>query len=90
MGCLNSNERSREKRKARAKKINKIETMLFIKTMKFDMNLGSKPQLTIEARFARENTNDLGERLLPQIAHVIIAEFKKFIFLTAMEILTRK
>ena len=58
--------------------------------MKYDLNQGRDPQLTIEARFARENTNDLGEGLMPQTAHIIIAEFKKFMYLTALELMERK
>ena len=71
-------------------KIKKIETVLYCKVMKYDFNLGKDPALTIEARFARENTNDLGEGLLPQTAHIIITEFKKFMYLVALEVLTRK
>ena len=58
--------------------------------MTFDFNLKKDPKLTIEARFCRENTNDLGEPLLPQTAHIIITEFRKFFFLLCVEILTRK
>jgi hypothetical protein len=48
--------------------------------------LKANPCLTIEKRFTRENTNDIGEALLPQTAHIIITEFKKFMYLVALEI----
>lgn len=63
---------------------------LLVKILKFDLNLQTNPRLTIEARFTRENTNDMGEYLLPQTAHVIIMEFKKFMYLQAHEIFTKK
>ena len=53
------------------------------------MNLQQKPHLTIEARFTRENTNDMGEALMPQTSHVIIMEFKKFMYMQAVEIQKR-
>jgi hypothetical protein len=31
------------------------------KILKLDFNVGKNPELTIEKRFARENTNDRGE-----------------------------
>lgn len=70
--------------------IKRIESALFVKILKFDLNMGANPQLTIESRFTRENTNDMGEGLLPQTAHVIIMEFKKFMYLVATEILKKR
>lgn len=77
------------KRKDEAQ-IRRIESALFVKILKFDLNLGADPQLTIESRFTRENTNDMGEGLLPQTAQVIIMEFKKYMYLVATEILRRR
>jgi hypothetical protein len=67
----------------------RVETALLVKVLKFDLNIGLNPRLTIEARFTRENTNDIGEYLLPQTAHIIIMEFKKFMYMQATEIRTR-
>ena len=52
----------------------------------FDLNLNKKPELTIAKRFGRENTNDLCENLNIGTSDVVILEFKKFIFLCAVEI----
>ena len=58
--------------------------------MRFDVNLGKMPALTIAFRFARENTNDEGEPLQIQTAEVILYEFKKFIYLAGIEINKRR
>ena len=71
-------------------RVTRAETALFVQILKFDLNLEKKPHLTIEDRFTRENTNDLGEFLLPQTAHIIITEFKKFMYLQAWEIQSRR
>jgi hypothetical protein len=44
----------------------------------------------VEGRFTLENTNDMGEPLIPQSAQVIIAEFKKFMFLVICKIMRNK
>lgn len=69
----------------RARYIKKMETALFVFIMKFDFNLNTNPLMSIESRFTRENTNDLGEPIIPQVAHIIVAEFKMFMFLNAIE-----
>ena len=58
--------------------------------MTFDLNLGKEPDMPIEGWFTIENTNDMGEPLVPQAAQVIIAEFKKFIYLCIIKILRNK
>lgn len=63
-----------------------METALFVFIMKFDLNLNTNPLMSIESRFTRENTNDLGEPIIPQVAHIIVSEFKKFMFLNAIQI----
>ena len=67
-----------------------IETALLVKILKFDLNLETNPVLTVESRFTRENTNDMGDALQPQTAQIIIMEFKKFMFLVALEILKNR
>ena len=57
-------------------RVTKAEAALLVKIFKFDMNLGKKSTPTFEDRFASENTNDMGELLLPQTSHIIISEFK--------------
>ena len=54
--------------------------------MRFDVNLGKMPELTVSLRFSRENTNDAGEPLMLQTANIILLEFKKFIYLAGLEI----
>lgn len=70
--------------------IKRAEIALLVKILKFDLNLKLNPCLTIEARFTRENTNDMGEFLLPQTTHIIIMEFKKFMYLQATAIQSMK
>ena len=38
---------------------------MFAKIMKVDINLGEDPDLPIEGRYTLENTNDMGEPLIP-------------------------
>jgi len=61
------------------------ETYLFVKMMKFDFNLDSK--LKIEETFKELHTNDLGHEMKPQTVQILFAEFRKFLWLTCMEIL---
>ena len=56
---------SNENKLKKNRKIKEIEASLFVRVMNFDFNLKKYPQLTIEWRFCRENTNDLGEPFLP-------------------------
>lgn len=55
--------------------------------MAFELNLGKTIELPYEARFTMENTNDMGEPLAPQTSMVMIAEFKKFMFLVILKLM---
>jgi hypothetical protein len=57
---------------------------VFYKLMKLDLNQGMEVRL--EERFARENTNDIGDPLSPESAFIILSEFKKFLFISCVEI----
>jgi hypothetical protein len=61
--------------------------MFFMKIFKYDFNLGTNPDMTMEERFLRENTNDFGEFLVPHTGNVIISEFKKFMYLVLTELI---
>ena len=94
MGWFNSRgDRPKEKKKSKKmtkEHIKKIETALLVQILKFDLNLETNPILSIEARFTRENTNDIGDALLPQTTQIIMMEFKKFMFLQALDILKNR
>ena len=60
-----------------------------VQLFKYDFNLGTNPDMTMEQRFLRENTNDFGEFLVPHSANVIISEFKKFMYLVLTELVER-
>lgn len=62
------------------------ERFMLAKILKFDVNLGKKPILTIARRFARENTNDLGWNLLIGTSDIVIIELKKFFLLCYLAI----
>jgi hypothetical protein len=59
---------------------------LWSKLVAFDLNLRKNPAFTVAARFARENTNDLGDRLNIAVSTMIVMEFKKYMFLVAIEL----
>ena len=54
--------------------------------MRFDLNLGEVPELTVAMRFAQKTANDAGEPIQPQVARIFMFELKKFLFLCALEI----
>lgn len=54
------------------------------KIAKFDWNTNNKGSLTVEEILMRRITNDAGEFVTPQTAHIAFAEFKKFMFLNKM------
>ncbi len=56
----------------------------------FDLNCGKDPELTIAKRFGRENTNDLAENLNIGTSDIVLLEFKKFMWLCAIEINAEK
>ena len=64
----------------------KKQRELLSKILMFDLNCGKNPVLTICKRLARENTNDLGDTLHITTANIILVEFKKFMFLTALRL----
>ena len=68
----------------RMEEINLAEAILLVKTLKFDFNQGDDK--TMEDMFAKHFTNDLGIDLQPQSVHILFSEFRKFLWLSAMEI----
>lgn len=67
-----------------------IEAALLVRIFRFDLNGGVDPTLSVENRVQRENSNDLGEYPMNHTIHIVITEFKKFIYLNSLEILKRK
>jgi hypothetical protein len=56
--------------------------------LKYDFNFDHDDLMsTIQSTFTVDNANDLGEEFLPQTAHIIETEFKKFMFLNFLSIL---
>ena len=91
MGCgKSSGTKTRQLTAAEQKKLKKLEVKLLIKLMKFELNLDEDPELPVEGRFTLENTNDLGEPLIPATSTVIFAEFKKFLYLVVIKIMRMK
>lgn len=68
----------------------KEQRKLLSKIMSYDLNIGKNPVLTIGKRFARENTNDIGDTLNITTSNIIILEFKKFMFLVALRLIYDK
>ena len=56
--------------------------------MQFDWNADFYDCVTVQEMVMMENTNDLGEVLTPQSAHVLFTEFIKFMFLNGMYVQT--
>jgi hypothetical protein len=54
----------------------KSHASLFVRVMKYDFNWDSDLDNSFESSFTRAHTNDLGETILPQTAHILICEFK--------------
>ena len=63
---------------------------MFYKIMKLDLNGGKQLSPTIEERYARESTNDIGDPLTAESAFIIISEFKKFMHIACVEIFDLK
>eukprot|EP00347_Sterkiella_histriomuscorum_P019733 403340498 len=63
---------------------------LLAKVLQYDLNIGKYPVLTIAKRFARENTNDLGQNLNIASSDIVLLEMKKYLFLCAIEIRDNK
>lgn len=69
-------------------KFRKFKAALFLKIMKYDLNFDYQSvDTSIQSTFTKENTNDLGEMILPHTAHIIEMEFKKFMYLNFLYIL---
>jgi len=66
-----------------------IEVALLVRLFKFDLNKGIDPELSLENRVQREHCNDLGEYPMNHTIHILMTEFKKFIFLNSIEIQKR-
>jgi len=62
------------------------ERFMLAKILAFDINAGKDPILTIAKRFARENTNDVGDNLVIGTSDIVLLELKKFFFLCWCEI----
>ena len=62
------------------------QRQLLSKILSFDLHLGQQPALTITKKLARETSNDAGEQLNNVTASIMVIEFKKFLFLTALRI----
>ena len=63
---------------------------LFIKSMNYNLQLSGDYEDTLEQRVARVLTNDLGETIRTEVSFALIQEFKKFMFLIAVDILEKK
>ena len=72
------------------KEFEKLKGALFVKTMKYQLQLAGDYQDSLEERVARLLTNDLGETLRTEVSFSLIQEFKKFMYLVALDVLDRK
>lgn len=54
--------------------------------MDYDFNKLSNLDRTVEETIMEHLTNDLGDSVLPHVAHIIISEFRKFMFLVGEHI----
>lgn len=52
----------------------------------YDLNGGKNPPLTIVKKFARESTNDMAQTFHLDTANIVMIEFKKYLFLTALRL----
>lgn len=77
MGCSGS---------ASDSKVKAYEDRLYAVCQKFDFNIHSEQNLSFNDLFSRENCNELGQNFSPEATTVLIAEFRKFLYLTAAEI----
>ena len=67
-----------------------VKIGLFYKTMKHDLALINEYDDNLEERVARLLTNDMGETLRTEVSYALIQEFKKFMYLVALDILQNK
>ena len=69
-------------------KVRKFKAALFLKVLKYDLNFDYiSVETSIQSTFWLENTNDLGEMVLPHTTHAIEMEFRKFMYLNFLHIL---
>ena len=65
-----------------------FKAALLLKVIKYDFNFDHDDLAsTIQSTFTVDNTNDLGERILPQVTHIIEVEFRRFMYLNFLSIL---
>jgi len=57
----------------------KLKRLNFIMDFNFNKDFGG--ECTVEETIMKELTNDLGEPILAHVAHTLISEFRKFMFL---------
>lgn len=58
----------------------KFERKKLNELLNFDLDFGLTPEMRFVDRFARENSNDRGEKLHPQTANLIAREFLLFLW----------
>ena len=54
----------------------------------YDIDEGKNPELTFVMRFARENTNDNGEKLSLKSAEIIVRQFKIYVISVISQLVT--
>jgi len=77
MGCSGS---------ASNEKVAAYEARLYAVCQKFDFNVTSDQYISFNELFSRENANELGQNFSQEASCVLIAEFRKFMYLAAAEI----
>ena len=77
MGCSGSTS---------PEKVKNYEARLFAVCQKFDFDIHSGQRVTFIDLLARENCNELGDLFNDQSCLILLAEFRKFLFLAAAEI----
>lgn len=81
---------AKEKKFKQSKELS-FKAALLLKVMKYDLNFDyGDVASTIQSTFAVDNTNDLGEQIVPHTAHIIEMEFRRFMFLNFLSILKPK
>lgn len=65
-----------------------FKAALWLKMQKYDFNFDHDDLAsTIQSTFTVDWTNDLGEQIIPHIAHMIEMEFRRFMFINFLSIL---
>jgi len=60
--------------------------ILYRVILDYDFNKGFDYEVTVEEAIMMQLTNDLGQQVLPHVAHIMITEFRKFMFLVGEHI----